>query len=111
MISAAMPENEVGAEDAAVPQRLDRHAEHPGHNRVHGDGNRQDDERHDPDPAVEDALLALGSVPAEGERTVEPAHLWETVATDRDVRNQREIQVDRGRHQIGGDRTDVPEQR
>ena len=74
------------------------------------DGDRDHDDRHRGDGSVEKAPLAGGPGPAEGQGTIEPSPARQMVAQDRDVGDERQVEVDRAGRQIGRDRSDVPQQ-
>ncbi len=64
------PDDEVGAEDRAVPHRLDRHGEDEADDRVNRDGDGDDHDRHDAYENLQHAMLLRGSGPAECECAV-----------------------------------------
>src|SRR5450756_1749180 len=88
------PDHEVGPEDGGVPHRLDRHGEDPGHDRVHADGDRDHDDGHHRDRLVQKPVLLWRARPAEGQRLVEPPPARHAVSENRDVGDQRKVQVD-----------------
>ncbi len=104
------PSNEIGAEDGAMPHRLDGHGEDEGYHCMDGDHDRNDENGHKWDGLVEQVTLSLRSPVTQGEDLIKPFSFLAKIPQKRNVWNQSEIKADGTDREVGGNTYDIPQQ-
>ena len=96
----------------AMPAGHQRHAEIPSDDRMDGDHHHHDQRRDDTDGGIEHLPFLLRALPSEAEHRIQPpTPAADPVARQREIRNERQVEIDSAGGRIGkhGDR--IPHER